>query len=140
MSIIPQHSGNTDSLMQGHPAKNIAHASKPHLRLGSPHQGSTAASPGSPHCLATDRHQTSLSPARPAVVHGKWHAQESISHLAGCARGDRHHLVTLLGFGASACKLADRERLIDWDNEQRLRHLPKVINNTRFLILPWIKS
>jgi len=48
--------------------------------------------------------------------------------------------VTLLGFGASACKLADRERLIDWDNEQRLRHLPKVINNTRFLILPWIKS
>jgi len=48
--------------------------------------------------------------------------------------------VALLGFGASAWKLADRERLIGWDNEQRLRNLHKVINNTRFLILPWIKS
>ena len=49
-------------------------------------------------------------------------------------------LVALLGFGASAWKLADRERLIGWDNEQRLRNLHKVINNTRFLILPWIRS
>ena len=49
-------------------------------------------------------------------------------------------LVALLGFAASAWKLADRERLIGWDNEQRLRNLHKVINNTRFLILPWIKS
>jgi hypothetical protein len=49
-------------------------------------------------------------------------------------------LVALLGFGASAWKLADRERLIGWSNEQRLRNLHKVINNTRFLILPWIKS
>ena len=49
-------------------------------------------------------------------------------------------LVALLGFGASAWKLADRERLIGWSDEQRLRNLHKVINNTRFLILPWIKS
>jgi hypothetical protein len=49
-------------------------------------------------------------------------------------------LVALLGFGASAWKLADREHLIGWNNEQRLRNLHKVINNTRFLILPWVKS
>ncbi len=49
-------------------------------------------------------------------------------------------LVALLGFGASAWKLADRERLIGWSDEQRQRHLHRVINNNRFLILPWIKS
>lgn len=49
-------------------------------------------------------------------------------------------LVALLGFGASAWKLADRERLIGWTDEQRQRNLHKVINNTRFLILPWIHS
>ena len=49
-------------------------------------------------------------------------------------------LVALLGFGASAWKLADRERLIGWTGEQRQRNLHKVINNTRFLILPWIHS
>jgi hypothetical protein len=48
--------------------------------------------------------------------------------------------LALLGFGASAWKLADRERLIGWDNEQRLRNLHKMINNTRFLVLPWVKS
>ncbi len=52
--------------------------------------------------------------------------------------GDR--LVALLGFGASAWKLADRERFIGWSHEQRQRNLPLVVNNSRFLILPWVQS
>jgi len=51
--------------------------------------------------------------------------------------GDR--LVALLGFGASAWKLADRERFIGWDNAARERNLQRVVNNTRFLILPWVQ-
>jgi hypothetical protein len=52
--------------------------------------------------------------------------------------GDR--LVALLGFGASAWKLADRERFIGWNHEQRQQNLQLVVNNARFLILPWIQS
>jgi hypothetical protein len=52
--------------------------------------------------------------------------------------GDR--LVALIAFGASAWKLAAREQFIGWGDEQRERNLPLIVNNTRFLILPWIQS
>ena len=51
--------------------------------------------------------------------------------------GDR--LVALIGFGASACKLAARERYIGWTDQAWERNLQQVVNNTRFLILPWIQ-
>lgn len=49
-------------------------------------------------------------------------------------------LVALLSFGASAWKLAARDSFIGWDSAQRLKKLPLVVNNARFLILPWIQS
>ncbi len=49
-------------------------------------------------------------------------------------------LVALLSFGASAWKLAGRESFIGWQHPQRLRNLQLVVNNARFLILPWIQS
>jgi len=49
-------------------------------------------------------------------------------------------LVALLSFGASAWKLAGRERFIGWQEHQRLKNLQLVVNNARFLILPWIQS
>ena len=52
--------------------------------------------------------------------------------------GDRQ--VALLSFGASAWRLAGRERFIGWQEPERLRNLQLVINNARFLILPWIQS
>jgi hypothetical protein len=48
--------------------------------------------------------------------------------------------VALLSFGASAWKLAARERFIGWPDEARQRNLHLVVNNARFLILPWIQS
>jgi len=48
-------------------------------------------------------------------------------------------LVALLSFGASAWKLAAREQFIGWHDEQRQRNLQLVVNNARFLILPWIQ-
>jgi hypothetical protein len=52
--------------------------------------------------------------------------------------GDRH--VALLSFGASAWKLAGRERFIGWQERERLKNLQLVVNNARFLVLPWIQS
>jgi len=43
-----------------------------------------------------------------------------------------------LGFGASAWSLADRDRLIGWSSSQRQRNLHLVLNNHRFLLLPWV--
>ncbi len=51
--------------------------------------------------------------------------------------GDK--LVALLSFGASAWKLAGRDRFIGWQEQHRLKNLPLVVNNARFLILPWIQ-
>jgi hypothetical protein len=47
-------------------------------------------------------------------------------------------LVACLSFGASAWKLRDRERFIGWSEPQRRCNLPLVVNNARFLILPWV--
>ncbi|MBC7993381.1 MAG: DUF4338 domain-containing protein [Rhizobacter sp.] len=49
-------------------------------------------------------------------------------------------LVALLSFGASAWKLAGRERYIGWQERERMKNLQLVVNNARFLILPWIQS
>jgi hypothetical protein len=49
-------------------------------------------------------------------------------------------LLALLGFGAAAWKTAPRDRFIGWTAEQRESRLHLVVNNARFLILPWVKS
>lgn len=49
-------------------------------------------------------------------------------------------LVALLSFGASAWKLAPRENFIGWQEPERRQNLHLVVNNARFLILPWIQS
>jgi len=45
-----------------------------------------------------------------------------------------------LGFGASAWSLADRDGFIGWSGPQRQRNLHLVLNNHRFLLLPWVRS
>ena len=52
--------------------------------------------------------------------------------------GDR--LVALLGFGAAAWQCAPRDQFIGWTHQQRQKNLHLVVNNARFLILPWIRS
>lgn len=49
-------------------------------------------------------------------------------------------LLGVLGFAASTWRLASRDQFICWTDEQREKNLQLIINNARFLILPWIKS
>jgi hypothetical protein len=49
-------------------------------------------------------------------------------------------ILALLGFGAAAWKTAPRDQFIGWTKEQRNRQLHLLINNARFLILPWVRS
>ena len=49
-------------------------------------------------------------------------------------------LIAALGFSASAWNVREREIWIGWNLEQRRQNLYLVVNNSRFLILPWVKS
>jgi hypothetical protein len=49
-------------------------------------------------------------------------------------------VLALLGFGAAAWKTAPRDEFIGWDAETRKKNLHLIINNARFLLLPWIRS
>ena len=46
--------------------------------------------------------------------------------------------VAMLGFSTAARKLAPRDRFIGWTPRLREKNLPLVVDNPRFLILPWI--
>jgi len=48
-------------------------------------------------------------------------------------------IVALLGFGAAAWQVEPRDSFIGWSHDLRKQHLPLVVNNARFLILPWVK-
>ena len=45
----------------------------------------------------------------------------------------------VLGFGAAAWRVRDRDRFIGWDEPHRKAHLHRVVGNARFLILPWVR-
>ncbi len=49
-------------------------------------------------------------------------------------------ILALLGFGAAAWKTAPRDRFIGWRPSERERNLQLIVNNARFLILPWVES
>lgn len=48
-------------------------------------------------------------------------------------------IIALLGFGAAAWQAAPRDNYIGWSHTLRKRHLPLIVNNARFLILPWVQ-
>ena len=54
--------------------------------------------------------------------------------------GYRGGLLGAIGFGASAWKIAPRDRFIGWEPKVREKNLHLVVNNSRFLILPGIRS
>lgn len=60
-----------------------------------------------------------------------------IKYLVFSAEGA---LLAALGFAGAAWKVASRDRFIQWSDAQRVRNLHLIINNARFLILPWVTS
>jgi hypothetical protein len=58
-----------------------------------------------------------------------------IRYLIRCSGG----VLGAIGFGAAAWKVAARDRWIGWSREAREGHLPQVLNNCRYLILPWVR-
>ena len=61
---------------------------------------------------------------------------ENIAYLA-FDRGGRD--VGCLLFGAAAWRTRARDELIGWDDATRARRLSWITNNTRYLVLPWVR-
>jgi len=53
--------------------------------------------------------------------------------------GMSHALLGCLQFSSPAWKIAARDRWIGWSDSERKRNLQKIINNSRFLIFPWVR-
>lgn len=51
---------------------------------------------------------------------------------------DGAQLLGALGFGAAAWKVEARDDFIGWSPEERQAHLHLVVNNARFMLLPWV--
>jgi hypothetical protein len=50
-----------------------------------------------------------------------------------------HGVLAAIGFGAAAWKVQARDTWIGWNQAQRRARLHLVVNNTRFLIVPWVR-
>ena len=61
---------------------------------------------------------------------------ENLKYLV-CERGGRPLACVL--FGSAAWKCQVRDAFIGWNSAQRQRHLRLLTNNTRLLILPWVR-
>ena len=66
--------------------------------------------------------------------------QARLPENQGKKNGRREHLLAALGFAAGSWHLASRDEFIGWTKEARTLNIKRVVNNVRFLILPWIKS
>jgi hypothetical protein len=61
---------------------------------------------------------------------------ENVGYLASDRKG--RDLGCLL-FGAAAWRCTPRDRRLGWTSQERQERLWSVVNNTRFLILPWVR-
>lgn len=61
---------------------------------------------------------------------------ENMGYLARDAQGRE---VACLLFGAAAWRCAPRDQALGWSRQERKEGLWRVANNTRFLVLPWVR-
>ena len=55
------------------------------------------------------------------------------------AEGAGDAIIGCLQFSSPAWRMTPRDQYIDWNDEVRVKNLQKIVNNSRFLILPWVK-
>jgi hypothetical protein len=53
--------------------------------------------------------------------------------------GREGQLLGALGWQSAVAYLGCRDRILEWDGAQRARYLDRLVNNVRFLVVPWAR-
>jgi hypothetical protein len=61
-----------------------------------------------------------------------------LSYLVSASK-PRHQVVGCLRFSSPAWRILARDQWVGWDDSTRSCNLQQVVNNSRFLILPWVR-
>jgi hypothetical protein len=133
-----------DGLLQLPPPRNGNNNGKPYLRRtlfaepGAPIQATSPKGLGNLRLqIVTERHDSHLHNEYIDRYHYLGYQPLPGAQLRYFVLADER-IVALLGFGAAAWKTQPRDSFIGWTPEQREERLQLVINNARFLILPWV--
>jgi hypothetical protein len=99
--------------------------------------------------VETDLEEIHLEIANNGVSRNLWEYLIDKYHYLGYRRPvgacikylihSNERVVACIGFASAVLKLNLRDKWIGWTVEQRQRNLHLVINNVRFLILPWVR-
>jgi hypothetical protein len=66
----------------------------------------------------------------------KWSGGKSLRYVA--TEGGKW--AALLGWSSASKNCGSRDRYIGWSGEKKYKRLRYLLNNTRFLMLPWVKQ
>lgn len=134
-----------DGLLQLPPPQNGNNNGKPYLRRTHQAEPQTPLEAASPRKLGelrlqlvTDRQHSHLYNEYLERYHYIGYQPLPGAQLRYFIRVD-DRIIALLGFGAAAWKTQPRDRFIGWSPKQRESRLHLLVNNARFLILPWIR-
>jgi len=105
--------------------------------------------PASVACAVSECEPLELALVEGATESRRWREQMERYHYLGCrvpfganlrywVRHGERELAGLL-WTSPAWKMQARDAWIGWDDEQRRRNLQSIVNNGRFLILPWVQ-
>src|SRR5947199_7679931 len=69
------------------------------------------------------------------------HAVPFGAHLRYLIYAERpqRNVVACVQFSSAAWRIAVRDEWIGWDEDSRVRNLQHIVNNSRFLVLPWVE-
>ena len=96
--------------------------------------------------LPLEIRELSQRPGDLALFESLLHQYHYLSHTSSIGLNlkylvlDRHgRPLSCLLFGSAAWKCAVRDRFVGWSAGERETHLQQITNNTRFVILPWVR-
>ncbi|MCC6192354.1 MAG: DUF4338 domain-containing protein [Anaerolineales bacterium] len=105
--------------------------------------------PASVDCAASECEPLELVLVEGRMESRRWREQVERHHYLGCRVPFGAHLrywvrhrgqeLACLLWTSPAWKMQARDEWIGWSDQQRRRNLQSIVNNSRFLILPWVQ-
>lgn len=113
------------------------------------HGSACCAEPAPVACAAHECEPLELALVEGSAESRRWREQVERYHYLGCrvpfgahlrywVRNRERELACLL-WTSPAWKMRARDEWIGWSDQQRRRNLQSIVNNGRFLILPWVR-